>query len=1125
MTDDGTRLRSVALAVCACGVTCSAARGQPAPAAMSLLEGQTLASSHGATETFSYGFDALEAQTYLLVVEQRGFDLIVTVQAPDATIRSFNSPLLRDEPETILLEGTVAGAHIVTVRTEEHTGAVGGHAIRLLRLAPGADDAGAWRLMSTGAAANFESGEAGWAAAAAAYEAAAERWQALGRDREQAQALFALATLDYWQLYNWQRSAELAAAAARVYDSLGEAALRANALHLQGAALVESALETTQSSVAADAPMADALFQEAFGLFEQARRIHEPLGNVYDLGLIINNFGYTHYNRGEFEQARAYWEQAAALMRSVDEWTGELNPLSNLAILDAEDGQVAGAIAAFERVLGILPDGTQRYRADTLDNLGISQLMLGNAEQSLQAFSSALAIQREIEDLQGSGRSLRGIGRTYYALGELELAKTYLQQALPVARETNDGRNQEGIFRDLGNIAYLEQDYAAALELHRQALDIVNSASDRAYLELLVAKDLIALGRHEEANAIAAQAQAAAEQSGAQLLLAEALHQAGRAQLATADAAQAIVQLERAAGIYERLNLQGPHAETLQSLAIAAGGQGRLQRAVEYGEASLDRLEQLRLRVATPELRAFFSSVRRDYYENQIARLMALQASAGAEDHSRAALEISERARARMIADLLQEASIDVTRSVDAGLGQRQTDLYAQLAERGRERDDLLEQASGETGDEQGMTAVLADIASIENELNLLEIELRSASPEFASLNPPEPLTASQMQALLDRDSVLLQYAFTAQASYVWAVSRDTLATVELADRDTIESAARGVVNRLESYAPTRAAAEALDEELRALAELLLAPVAGHLDKPRVVLSLDGALQYVPFAALPLPRDDGTEARLLESHEVVRVPSMSALAALALRDEARSATKTLAVFADPVLDAADPRLAGGSTRAAAETALAGLAARGSTGPALRRLPATGYEAEAIAALVADDQRLIAKGFDASRSAVLQTELSQYQYIHFATHGLVDSRHPALSALAMSQFDERGAPQDGFLRLHDIYGLDLAADLVVLSACETALGREVRGEGLLGLGQGFMYAGARGLIASLWQVPDRATAELMAQFYAYMLNDRLPPAEALRKAQLASAAERRWSDPYFWGGFVLLGDWR
>jgi CHAT domain-containing protein len=231
------------------------------------------------------------------------------------------------------------------------------------------------------------------------------------------------------------------------------------------------------------------------------------------------------------------------------------------------------------------------------------------------------------------------------------------------------------------------------------------------------------------------------------------------------------------------------------------------------------------------------------------------------------------------------------------------------------------------------------------------------------------------------------------------------------------------------------------------------------------------------------------------------------------------------VFADPVLEPTDPRLASTGISLAGVAALPhSFVARSSVGADLGRLLSTGHEAEAIAALVPDRQRFVARGFEASRKAVLETDLSRYQYLHFATHGLVDSRYPGLSALALSQFDEQGTAQNGFLRLHDIYSLRLNADLVVLSACESALGREVRGEALIGLTQGFMYAGARSVVASLWPVPDRATAELMTRFYGYMLNESLEPAAALRKAQLASASERRWSNPYFWAGFVLLGDW-
>jgi CHAT domain-containing protein len=376
------------------------------------------------------------------------------------------------------------------------------------------------------------------------------------------------------------------------------------------------------------------------------------------------------------------------------------------------------------------------------------------------------------------------------------------------------------------------------------------------------------------------------------------------------------------------------------------------------------------------------------------------------------------------------------------------------------------------------------------------------------------------MQSRLDDDTVLLQYALGPSASYAWTVTRESIAAVRLADRASIETAAREALAALQRHS-----ADGDGRSSRALADLtklVLEPVAAKLTKRRVVLALDGALQYVPFAALPVASADAFTP-LLAAHELVAVPSLSTIAN-APRDSSRAPPKTLAVFADPVLQSTDARLADVQTQALS-AAVAERMLRAGRSNELGRLLSTGFEAESIAALVPEDRRVLAQGFAASRDAVVGGKLSDFRYIHFATHGLVDARYPGLSALVLSQYDDRGNPLDGFLRLGDIYNLDLDADLVVLSACETALGREVRGEGLIGLTQGFLAAGARSLVASLWQVPDRATAELMTKFYGFMLNDGMRPAAALREAQLWSAAQPRFRDPYFWGGFVLVGDWR
>jgi len=976
--------------------------------------------------------------------------------------------------------------------------------------------------MSRGAAANFAGGDDAWRAAVADYARAAALWRALGRQREEAYALLAVAMIEFWQLYDWQRSAQSAESAAALYVTVGEASLAASAVQLHGSALVEQALEAGERDPAA----AEALFVRALALFEQARGVHEPLENGFELGSIVNNLGYVAYNRGDHASARRYYQQAAAILAAAGEPGAELNPLANLAVLDVEAGRVATAIDTLERILAVLPPGKQeRYRSDTMFNLGTSYRMLGYADQALETFAAALAVQLRDDDDQGRGRSLRGIGETYYALGELEIATQYLEQALALAVATNDGRSQKGIQRTLGDIAALNGDYAAALDRHRTASRFATSATDRIYLDLLIARDLLALGRAAEAAAISAAANTSAATAGSDLLIAAALHELGRVEARQGPAAQpgAIARIERAAALYSALDLDAERAATLHSLASIALDRGELLKARDYGAAAIAAAERLRLRIANPELRAAASTTRRSYYDTQVDTLMRLHAAQDAGDeHLRAAFDVAERSRARMTADLLAEATIDLRRDVAPEVKERETELIERLAERRIERDGLLQDPTGKTAHAE-LATINADLAGLEHELNLLETEMRRANPQFAALTGGAALTSAQVQALLDERTVLLQYVLGTPTSYVFVLSRERIAAVALADRATIEAAAREAFGDLATFAPGVAPSGAVAPKLAALSELALAPVAPYIDKPQLLLALDGALQYVPFAALPIGSAAGAPARLIAEREIVAIPSASAVAALPGRGNVQA--KTLAVVADPVLTASDPRLPAGTAALLAAAPPGALLERSSVGVRLERLLATSYEAEALAALVPAEQRLIARGFDASREAILDSNLEQYRYVHFATHGLVDARYPGLSALALSQFDAQGTPRNGFLRLHDIYNLRLNADVAVLSACETALGREIRGEGLIGLTQGFMYAGARSVVASLWQAPDRATAELMTRFYRHLIQDDQRPAAALRLAQTELAAERRWADPYFWSGFVLLGDWR
>jgi CHAT domain-containing protein len=368
------------------------------------------------------------------------------------------------------------------------------------------------------------------------------------------------------------------------------------------------------------------------------------------------------------------------------------------------------------------------------------------------------------------------------------------------------------------------------------------------------------------------------------------------------------------------------------------------------------------------------------------------------------------------------------------------------------------------------------------------------------------------------------------------------------------------------------------------LSRMILGPVAGRLGKKRLLIVGDGILQYIPFGVLPAPesgragedgatgrRGDGAIAKqgdgetgrkgkqlpvapsprspvafipLIADHEIVTLPSASVLATLRrIRTGRSTAPHALAILADPVFSNDDGRVAL-NARAQVESiqgpdqsvtaapvapttkivADVERSAAESGVQRFRRLLFSRQEAEAITGLLPASERLEALDFSADRRLAISGKLGEYRILHFATHGLLNNKIPALSGLVFSLVDEQGQPRNGFLRLHEIYNLKLNADLVVLSGCQTALGQEVSGEGLIGLTRGFMHAGAPRVVASLWNVNDQATANLMKLFYQRMLKDGLRPAAALRAAQIAMWKTEPNAVPYRWGAFILQGDW-
>jgi CHAT domain-containing protein len=586
-----------------------------------------------------------------------------------------------------------------------------------------------------------------------------------------------------------------------------------------------------------------------------------------------------------------------------------------------------------------------------------------------------------------------------------------------------------------------------------------------------------------------------------------------------ADYPKALEYLNEALAVTKTIGDKNGEAATLSVLAQLERDRGNLVEAKERINAALDAVESLRINVKSERLRALFFATVRHYHELNVDVLMRLHKLHPTEGFDAQALQASEKGKARSLLELLAEAKAEIRRGVDPAVLDRERVLRNLIAIKADEQIVLL--AGSHTNDKA--IAKAKEIDALITEHEQLQAQIRQTSPRYASLIQPVPLGVKDIQAkLLGADTVLLEFSLGEEKSFVWAVTPNSIKSFELPKRAEIEAAARRVYDSVATEAEFAGAATTLSK-------MLFAPVANELKNKRLLIVGEGVLQYVPFAALPEPLDP-SNIPLIVNHEIVSLPSASVLSEL--RTEAANRpvpNKTVAVFADPVFDAKDSRLARTNTVSDAsgltQRNLLKTSASEPAPNAFARLRFTRQEADQIVRLASEEQSSEQVDFAANRTRATSDQLGQYRIVHFATHGLVNSQQADLSGIVLSLVDEKGQPQDGFLRLYDIYNMNLNADLVVLSACQTALGEDVKGEGLVGLTRAFMYAGSKRVVASLWQTEDRATSELMGHFYQAMLKQNMSPAAALRRAQVSMWREKRWKNPRYWAAFTIQGEWK
>lgn len=1014
----------------------------------------------------------VEGKPVLVTVEEQGIDVALAVRSPSGPLGPVSTAREREGTETWLIEEE--GEHRLEVRRNMYGAPRGRFRIQVEELEDRRRIEAERLMTEAGLLCMQDTGEAR-KKALGLYGKALAQWQALGRKEEEASTLFRLAYL-HQDLGDAQAMLDRLQKALPLFASLGNKARESDVLTYIGFAQAglgryQEAVESYERSLKirrerndlwGDAVTSQNLceirmhlseWREAIRCYEEVLPLMEKAGD--STAGALNGIAGAYSSLGEPSKARDYYLRSLEQKRLFKDREGEGKVLNNLAVLLADQDRLGEALDYYLEALEVFRKlGNKEWEARVLSNLGGAYLAFGDPRKARDLFQEALPVRQALKVRKEEGSTLRQLGQAQEGLGDRAAAMKSYQQALDIAREIRDRTGEALAVGLLAQGHFNAGDLDKALELFNRSAEIQLALENRAGLAF-------------------------------------ARQRIGEIETRRGNLDEALKILLEVHDLRRLLEDPTQQAETLTALAVVERQRGRLEAALAYAEEAISLVESVRASVAEPALRASFLASRRFAFDLALGLSMDL----GQAEH---ALALSERARARSLLDMVEEGRTEIREGIPPDLREREESLAYRFAVNSRG----LRTASKE----EVRKSLRRELNELLTAADRLEDEKRRRNPRYAVLNR-RPLEADGIQALLEPDTVLLEFALGEKRSFLWLVTRERVVSFELPARTVIEEAAR------RSYEDIRNREKKDPEAHKILSHLLFGKVADRLHCRRLVIVPDGALHYIPFAALPDP--DFPSVPLVVGHEIVSLPSASVLDVQrrVLARPAR-APKAVAILADPVFTAADDRL----PKAVPGAPPVQPAPWG-------RLAATGREAKAIARLLPADQVFLATGPKASRATALSGELAHYRTVHFATHGLIESEVPRSSFLALSILDEKRRPLEGSLGLSDIYNLKLQADLVVLSGCETALGREIRGEGLMGLTQGFLYAGAERVMASLWRVEDRPTAELMIRFYGAHFQEKLPPAAALRAAQLSIRGNPAWQDPFYWAPFVLQGDWR
>jgi len=866
--------------------------------------------------------------------------------------------------------------------------------------------------------------------------------------------------------------------------------------------------------------------------------------------------GRTYIRRSEYEEAMRQLNEARELSGQLKYRDGEAQSLFQIAVAQFELGEFPKTEEAINSALQIWREHpNQRGEAQARTTLGELYIVLDrpenataelkNSEASWRSLGDAaelvnnlldqnlLAIRQGqwqtaltlLNEAQGllvekeaepylAGKVAMSMGDVYEAYGQLETSLAYYREALTFYR---DFAREIRAAIDAGNqVARLQArrgDYEGARKQIEEALAASVGIGNNLNIGLsheTFGRVWLEAGSYESARTEFLSAINYFTTSKALRPAARAQSYLGQTEYLLGNFTAASKAYEKALTFFESIVDYTNEAALRYGLGKLALQQRRFDEAEKQLKRSIELTKQLRENAASKDLRSSFLASVHGRYEAYVELLMTRFAGTGNRDLEIQAFEASESGRALALLDSLRSRQKEIRRPSDPLLLIEEEELQ----KREQQLRDSLAELVSRGAPEQDRQKINTDLTDVRSRYETLQARMNT-NAKFTNLLWPEPDYKKIKDQLIDSNTTLLEYSLGDTNSFAWIVTQNGLTSRKLEDKRIIETAVNQLLALLQKPSIDSSDEVRLQNAVNDVSRLVLEPVSDQLRTPRLIVIADGGLQRVPFQVLKAFRS-ATEP-LVAQFEIVDAPSASALASVRQeRMHRQPGTKMVVGFGDAIFaeDPSKPIPADTKSTRADETR--NLATLPTLFNAKREL-------RAIEDLAGNESAFYTK-YAATRDNFLNVNFSQFRIVHVVTHGILNDVEPQLSGLYLTRVDSNNHPLAGFIGLTDIYKMNTSVDLVVLSACQTALGKELRGEGLIGLTRGFMYAGAASVVATLWQVDDAASAELMKYFYTYLLRDGMTPPAALRAAQNQIRSQPKWKSPYYWAGFTIQGDY-